>query len=88
MYHGTKFISIIFIYFTVFVSLDEHTTVSDMAALLEIDLGLVKDAVSLYCRLGFAKKKNSDLDSDVVHPSWYSVSEVSRPRIRSSSVIS
>ena len=88
MYHGTKFISIISIYFTVFVSLDEHTTVSDMAALLEIDLGLVKDAVSLYCRLGFAKKKNSDLDSDVVHPSWYSVSEVSRPRIRSSSVIS
>ena len=38
-----------------FVSLDEHTTVADMATLLEIDLALVKDAVSLYCRLDIFK---------------------------------
>ena len=44
--------------YKVFVSLDEHTTISEMASLLEVDLALVKDAVSLYCRLGFAKKKN------------------------------
>jgi hypothetical protein len=31
----------------------------------------VKQAVSLYCRLGFAKKKNSQMDSNDVHPSWY-----------------
>jgi len=74
--------------YKVFVSLDEHTTVSDMASLLEIDLALVKDAVSLYCRLGFAKKKNSELDSDSLHPSWYKVLENAKPRIRSSSVIS
>ena len=40
--------------YKVFVSLDEHTTISEMASLLEVDLALVKDAVSLYCRLGFA----------------------------------
>ena len=73
--------------YKVFVSLDEHTTVLEMASLLEIDLALVKDAVSLYCRLGFAKKKNSDLDTDSLHPSWYN-NETGRPRIRSGSVIS
>ena len=31
----------------------------------------MKQAVSLYCRLGFAKKKNSEMDSSDVHPSWY-----------------
>lgn len=69
-----------------FVSLDEHTTVSEMAALLEIELCQVKDAVSLYCRLGFAKKKNCGLESEVQHPSW--LTEPAQPRIRSSSVVS
>ena len=69
-----------------FVSLDEHTTVSEMAALLEIDLCLVKDAVSLYCRLGFAKKKNCGQEGEVQHPSW--AGEPAQPRIRSSSVVS
>ena len=36
--------------YKIFVSLDEHTSVLEMANLLEIDLPLVKDAVSLYCR--------------------------------------
>ena len=36
--------------YKIFVSMDEQTTVAEMAALLQIDLGLVKDAVSLYCR--------------------------------------
>ena len=70
----------------VFVSLDEHSTVSDMASLLEIELGLVKDAVSLYCRLGFAKKKSSGLEGEVLHSSW--ASQPAQPRIRSSSVVS
>ena len=69
-----------------FVSLDEHSTVSDMATLLEIDLSQVKDAVSLYCRLGFAKKKMSGLEGEVLHSSWHS--EPAQPRIRSSSVVS
>ena len=25
----------------------------------------------LDCRLGFAKKKNSEMDSNDLHPSWY-----------------
>ena len=57
--------------YKIFVSMDEHTTVSEMASLLEIDISQVKDAVSLYCRLGFAKKKNVELDNDQIHPSWY-----------------
>ena len=42
-----------------------------LAAVLEIDVNLVRDAVSLYCRLGFAKKKNCEVDSNDLHPSWY-----------------
>merc|ERR1719495_2790356 len=54
--------------YKIFVSMDEHTTVGDMANLLQIDLSQAKDAVALYCRLGFAKKKNIELDNDTVHP--------------------
>jgi len=74
--------------YKIFVSLDEHTTVSEMAALLQIELALVKDAVALYCRLGFAKKKNCELNSDSLHPSWYDMMEITKPRIRSSSAVS
>ena len=56
----------------IFVSMDEHTTVEDLAGLLRYDLQLVKDAVSAYCRLGFAFKKGTDavLTSADWHPSW------------------
>jgi len=74
--------------YKIFVSLDEHTTVSEMATLLQIELALVKDAVALYCRLGFAKKKNCEVDSDTLHPSWYDQMEINKPRIRSSSAVS
>eukprot|EP00092_Neocalanus_flemingeri_P039558 GFUD01043074.1.p1 GENE.GFUD01043074.1~~GFUD01043074.1.p1 ORF type:complete len:840 (+),score=271.04 GFUD01043074.1:108-2627(+) len=74
--------------YKIFVSLDEHTTVSEMAALLQIELALVKDAVALYCRLGFAKKKNCEVDSDTLHPSWYDEVEINKPRIRSTSAVS
>jgi len=74
--------------YKIFVSLDEHTTVSEMAVLLQIELALVKDAVALYCRLGFAKKKNCEVDCDTLHPSWYDMMEMSKPRIRSSSAVS
>ena len=29
--------------------------------------------MSMYCRLGFAKKKNADMDSNDLHPSWYNI---------------
>ena len=57
--------------YKIFVSIDENTTVSELAAVLEVDESLVREAVSLYCRLGFAKKKNSEMDSNDLHPSWY-----------------
>ena len=57
--------------YKIFVSIDENTTVSELAAVLEVDGTLVREAVSLYCRLGFAKKKNSEMDSNDLHPSWY-----------------
>jgi len=57
--------------YKIFVSIDESTTVGELAAVLEIEPALVRDAVSLYCRLGFARRKNAQLDSNDLHPSWY-----------------
>ncbi|XP_071964356.1 protein FAM91A1-like [Antedon mediterranea] len=56
--------------YKIFVSIDEHTTVAELANVLEIDLQLVKNAVSMYCRLGFAKRKGKDADPESLHPSW------------------
>ncbi|XP_068235313.1 protein FAM91A1-like isoform X1 [Palaemon carinicauda] len=58
--------------YKIFVSIDEHTPVSELAKVLEIDLALVKVAVSLFCRLGFANKKNVEMSSLDMHPSWES----------------
>jgi len=74
--------------YKIFVSMDEQTSVAETASLLQIDLALVKDAVSLYCRLGFAKKKNAELDSDRLHPSWYDQLDGGTVRIRCGSVVS
>ncbi|XP_054271055.1 protein FAM91A1 isoform X2 [Macrosteles quadrilineatus] len=54
--------------YKIFVSIDEHTSVGELANVLQIDSQLVKNAVSLYCRLGFARKKSTD--SEDCHPSW------------------
>uniref|UniRef100_A0A2K5NB65 FAM91 C-terminal domain-containing protein n=1 Tax=Cercocebus atys TaxID=9531 RepID=A0A2K5NB65_CERAT len=43
--------------YKILVSIDEHTNAAELANVLEIDLCLVKNAVSVYCRLGFAHKK-------------------------------
>uniref|UniRef100_A0A4W4F0I1 FAM91 N-terminal domain-containing protein n=1 Tax=Electrophorus electricus TaxID=8005 RepID=A0A4W4F0I1_ELEEL len=58
--------------YKIFVSIDEQTNVSELANVLEIDLGLVKNAVSMYCRLGFAIKKGQVISPDQLHPSWKS----------------
>lgn len=59
--------------YKIFVSIDEKTKVSELADLLQIDLPLVKNAVSVYCRLGFAHKKSSDTTNpSQYHPSWHS----------------
>ncbi|XP_075227037.1 protein FAM91A1 isoform X2 [Lycorma delicatula] len=56
--------------YKIFVSIDEHTSVGELANVLMTDIQAVQNAVSLYCRLGFAKKKILDLESQIWHPSW------------------
>ena len=58
--------------YKVFVSIDAHTTVGELAKLLRLDTQLVKDAVSAYCRLGHAFKRGTQtLPSGADwHPSW------------------
>lgn len=55
--------------YKVFVSIDEHTGVGELAAVLQVDCELVKQAVSLYCRLGFANNLHPPPVSPP-HPSW------------------
>ncbi|XP_062506716.1 protein FAM91A1-like isoform X2 [Corticium candelabrum] len=49
---------------------DEHTSVVELASVLEIDVSLVKNAISMYIRLGFAYKKNNEASVETLHPSW------------------
>lgn len=52
-----------------FLSADEYTTISELAQMIQIDLDAIKQAVSLFCRLGFAQKK-TNFDVPNPHPSW------------------
>lgn len=54
--------------YKIFVSIDGNTPLSELASVLRIDVQLVKNAVSMYCRLGFAQKKNKDMSG--LDPSW------------------
>lgn len=56
--------------YKIFVSIDEKTTISELSEVLQIDLNLVKNAISMYCRLGFAFKKNNDINVNNCHDSW------------------
>lgn len=58
--------------YKIFVSIDQNTPVSELANILEIDIRLVKNAVSMYCRLKFAYKKNIYINEAKCHPSWKS----------------
>lgn len=61
--------------YKIFVSIDQTTTVQELAKILEIDIRLVKNAVSMYCRLRFAYKKNIYIDMERCHPSWRDILE-------------
>lgn len=56
--------------YKIFVSIDQNTPVQELASILEIDIRLVKNAVSMYCRLRIAYKKNIYIDVEKCHPSW------------------
>ncbi|XP_073953650.1 protein FAM91A1-like [Choristoneura fumiferana] len=71
--------------YKVFVSIDEHTTVAELAAVLQVEVESVKQAVSLYCRLGFARNLQPppvapahaswrDALTDHVHPQYSQIS--------------
>ncbi|XP_076259821.1 protein FAM91A1 [Rhynchophorus ferrugineus] len=69
--------------YKIFVSIDEHTTVGELAGVLEVDTELVKQAVSLYCRLQFAHKLDPESEQDRArrHPSWLNLpSEINHQR--------
>lgn len=55
--------------YQIFVSADEHMDISDLAQMLQIDLDTVKQAISLFCRLGIARKK-TDTEVPDQHPKW------------------
>lgn len=61
--------------YKIFVSVDEHMTIAELSQMLQLDLLLVKQAVSLFCRLGFAQLKESALCQSLTetvqyHPTW------------------
>lgn len=55
--------------YQIFVSADEYTTIGELSQMIQIDLDCIKQAVSLFCRLGFAQKK-TNFDIPNQHPSW------------------
>jgi hypothetical protein len=63
--------------YKIFVSMDERMSVEKLSQVIDVDVELVKHAMSLYCRLGFAKKKNLDAQlqelKPQIHASWNSV---------------
>mmetsp|Transcript_3287 Transcript_3287/g.11562 ORF Transcript_3287/g.11562 Transcript_3287/m.11562 type:complete len:558 (-) Transcript_3287:55-1728(-) len=66
--------------YKIFVSLDERTTIVELATTLQVPVEAVKQAISVYIRLGFAKKKNlAKLVADskrAWHESWASTIKV------------
>ncbi|XP_019751525.1 protein FAM91A1 isoform X2 [Hippocampus comes] len=64
--------------YKIFVSIDEQTNVAELATVLEIDLDLVKNAVSMYCRLGFALKKGQVISSEQLHATWKNAPSLNR----------
>lgn len=59
--------------YKIFVSADETTTISELAQMLQINLDTIKHAISLICRLGFARKQTNPNDpaNATLHESWH-----------------
>ncbi|KAK6011500.1 zinc finger, C2H2 type [Ostertagia ostertagi] len=49
--------------YKIFVAIDDQTTVKEMADMLHIDFSLVANAISVFCRLGFAKKRVTGMET-------------------------
>jgi len=57
--------------YKIFVTLDGQTTAKDIAEVLDTGDDLVRNAISVFCRLGFAKKRQTGVESMPLHQSWY-----------------
>ncbi|XP_017005957.2 protein FAM91A1 [Drosophila takahashii] len=55
--------------YKIFVSADEHMTIAELAQMLQLELDSVKQAISFICRLGFAHRKQDQLNQPN-HASW------------------
>jgi hypothetical protein len=60
--------------YKIFVTLDGQMTPKDIAEVLDTDDELVRNAISVFCRLGFAKKRQTGVESMPLHASWYGTS--------------
>uniref|UniRef100_A0A915DD68 FAM91 N-terminal domain-containing protein n=1 Tax=Ditylenchus dipsaci TaxID=166011 RepID=A0A915DD68_9BILA len=56
--------------YKIFVTIDGQTTVKELAETIDIDELLVKNAVSVFCRLGFAKKRVTGLENVALNRTW------------------
>ncbi|KAK6725916.1 hypothetical protein RB195_004313 [Necator americanus] len=59
--------------YKIFVAIDDQTTVRQMAEMLHIDFYLVANAISVFCRLGFARKRVTGMETARLHYSWAQV---------------
>ncbi|KAL3094868.1 hypothetical protein niasHS_006163 [Heterodera schachtii] len=56
--------------YKIFVAIDGQTSVMELADTIGIDINLVKNAVSVFCRLGFARKRVTGIENVHLHASW------------------
>lgn len=57
--------------YNVFVTADEQSTIAELSQILQVPLDTVKQATSLFCRLGFARRKQSNFANSLeAHESW------------------
>jgi hypothetical protein len=67
--------------YKLFVSTDEHTSVGELSRILTLDIDLVKQTMSMFLRLDFARKKNIDQDHGLIHTSWKHFSTMDKLRL-------
>uniref|UniRef100_A0A671V186 Family with sequence similarity 91 member A1 n=1 Tax=Sparus aurata TaxID=8175 RepID=A0A671V186_SPAAU len=65
--------------YKIFVSIDEQTNVAEVdGSNVVFILFVCQNAVSMYCRLGFAVKKGTVFNSEQLHPTWKNAPSVNR----------
>ncbi|KAI6218076.1 Protein FAM91A1 [Aphelenchoides besseyi] len=60
--------------YKIFVTIDGQMSVKELSDVIGVSIELVKNAISVFCRLGFAKKRNTGLESVTLNPSWQNMS--------------